>query len=183
MNYLALLTGIVLLCSTAAYGGQRDVEPAPVKVEMTNAQGENIGSATLTPDAKGVKVAIQVSKLPPGSHGFHIHTAGACDPPAFKTAGDHFNPFKKQHGLQNPTGPHGGDLPNLVVGPDGTGKMEAVAPQLSFTDGPKSIFHPGNTALIIHANADDERTDPDGRAGDRIACGIIAKPKTKTTPN
>jgi Cu-Zn family superoxide dismutase len=181
MKYMALLSVALLLCGTTAYA-QRDVESEPVKVEMINAQGEKIGSATLTPDPKGVKVSIQVSKLPPGTHGFHIHAVGICDPPDFKTADGHFNPFKKEHGLQNPGGPHGGDLPNLVVGPDGTATTEAVAPGLRFTDGPESIFPPGDTALVIHANADDERTDPDGKAGDRIACGVISKPKTKTSP-
>lgn len=182
MKYIALWAIALLACGTGAYA-QVDRQSEPVKVEMINTQGETIGRATLTPAAGGVKVAIQASKLPPGSHGFHIHAVGACDPPAFTTAGGHFNPTNKQHGLQNPQGPHDGDLPNLIVGSDGTAEMETVAPGLRFTDSPESIFPPGGTALVIHAKADDGHTDPDGNAGDRIACGIIGKPRTKSTPN
>ena len=182
MKYIALLAVTLLCCSTGGYA-QTDGPTEPVKVEMINAQGGKIGSAILTPAARGVKVAIQVSKMPPGSHGFHIHAVGACDPPAFTTAGGHFNPLNKQHGLQNAEGPHAGDLPNLMVGPDGTAETEVVVPGLRFTDSPESIFPPGGTALVIHAKADDGRTDPDGDAGDRIACGIIGKASTKSTPN
>jgi superoxide dismutase, Cu-Zn family len=181
MNALALLAGMLLLCRTLA-SGQESVEPETTRAELINAQGETIGSATLTQGAAGVNIAVQVSKLPPGPHGFHIHAVGTCDTPGFTTAGEHFNPFKKAHGLHNPAGPHAGDLPNLMVGPDGTAGMEVVAPKVSFKEVPESLFPPGETALIIHANADDERTDPAGNAGARRACGIIAKPKLKTTP-
>jgi superoxide dismutase, Cu-Zn family len=183
MNALALLAGVLLLYGTLASG---QVTPIPeqetTRAELINAQGEKIGSATLTQGAAGVTIAVQVSKLPPGAHGFHIHAIGKCDAPGFTTAGDHLNPFKKEHGLHNAAGPHAGDLPNLVVGPDGTAGMEVVAPHVSFKEVPESLFPPGETALIIHANVDDDRTDPDGKAGTRLACGIIPSPKLKTTP-
>jgi Cu-Zn family superoxide dismutase len=172
---------MLLLCSTLAYG-QESVEPETTRVGLINAQGEKIGSATLTQGTAGMNIAVQVSNLPPGPHGFHIHALGKCDTAGFTTAGEHFNPFKKERGLHNPAGPHAGGLPNLVVGSDGTAGMEVVAPKVSFKEVPESLFPPGETALIIPANADDERADPDGKAGTRIARGIIAKPKLKTTP-
>jgi Cu-Zn family superoxide dismutase len=182
MKYIALLAGVLLICSGGA-SAQKETEAESMKVEIVNSQGETIGHATLALASQGVKVAVQVSKLPLGPHGFHIHAVGACDPPAFTTAGGHFNPMNKQHGLQNPAGPHAGDLPDLVVGPDGTAETEILAPGLRFADSPESIFPPGGTALVIHARADDGRTDPDGNAGERIACGIIRDPKRKSTAN
>ena len=125
------------------------------------------------PEAQRVKIALEVEKLPPGPHGFHIHAVGRCDPPDFASAGAHFNPEGKKHGLKNPEGPHAGDLSNLVVGPDGTAKATASAPRVTLGAGPNSVFQPGGTALVIHAAPDDDVTDPAGNSGARIACGVI----------
>jgi Cu-Zn family superoxide dismutase len=124
---------------------------------------------------EGVKVTVQVHGLAPGPHGFHVHDVGACAGPEFKTAGGHFNPTGKKHGLLNPEGHHGGDLPNLAVGADGSGQATALLAGVTLGEGAASLFHPGGTSVVIHAAADDGRTDPAGNSGARIACGVIEK--------
>ena len=120
---------------------------------------------------------VKVSGLTPGNHGVHVHGAGLCEGPDFKTAGGHFNPAAKQHGLENPMGHHGGDMPNLVVGADGKGQAGAILAGVSLGEGDASLFHAGGTSLVIHADADDEKSDPAGNSGARIACGVIHRAK------
>ena len=106
----------------------------------------------------------------------HIHAVGKCTPPDFTSAGSHFNPEGKHHGLENPQGSHAGDLPNLVMGPDGMATAEILATQVSLAStGANSLFQPEGTALVIHSNPDDQKTDPAGNAGARIAYGVISK--------
>ena len=145
------------------------------KAEFHNAQGQSAGSATLTQRPNGVKIALHLSHLPPGAHGFHIHAVGKCDPPAFTTAGGHLNPGGRLHGTETAVGPHDGDLPNLAAGPDGTVKAEAMAYRVTLGPGKDSLFHPGGTSLVIHAGPDDYTTDPAGNSGARIACAIITQ--------
>lgn len=145
------------------------------RADIINAKGEKIGTATFWAEKGGVGIHVDVSHLPPGTHGFHIHAVGACDPPDFKTAGAHLNPDNKQHGSKNPAGPHAGDLQNLEVGADGIGSAKVVANQVTLGDGMNSLFHPGGTSIVIHEKADDYMTDPSGNSGARIACGVIKK--------
>ena len=142
--------------------------------ELKNNNGQVVGNATFAQQADGVHITVQVKNLQPGKHGIHIHTIAKCDSPNFTTAGAHFNPESMKHGLQNPLGPHAGDLPNLDVSQDGTGKMDYTNPRVTLATGAgNSLFKPNGTSLVIHANADDEMTDPTGKSGGRIACGII----------
>jgi len=140
---------------------------------LRDAQGKAVGTATLTPAEGGVKIAVTVSGVAPGFHGFHVHAVGRCEGPEFKSAGGHFNPGSKEHGLENPKGAHAGDMPNLSVGPDGTGKGEFLARGASLVAGPGSLFPDGGTAVVLHAAPDDMRSDPAGNAGARIACGVV----------
>ena len=173
MKRLVWIFAVLVLIGGEAYGQPKAVDPTG-KATIINSKGETVGSATLTQGPHSVTIAVEVSRLPPGMHGFHIHAIGKCDPPDFQTAGGHFNPFGKKHGLKSPEGPHAGDLPNLEVGPDGRGKIEATVGGLTLgKEGLVVLLGSNGTAVVIHAGPDDEMTDPAGNAGARIACGVI----------
>ena len=148
---------------------------AQAKAELINAQGEKIGTAMFTGVNGGVKIALDAANLPAGEHGYHIHAVGKCEPANFTSAGGHFNPFGKKHGVKSPDGPHAGDMPNLVVGQDGTVKTEVTAALVTLGEGINSLFDADASALVIHSGPDDEMTDPTGNSGARIACGVITK--------
>jgi len=143
--------------------------------ELKNANGKVVGNAGFREDANGVRIVVQVKAVTPGRHGVHIHAAGKCDPPGFTSAGGHFNPAGKKHGLKSPEGPHAGDLPNIEVGADGNGRLEHVTKLITLGSGATSLFDADGSALVLHANPDDEQTDPTGDAGGRIGCGLINK--------
>jgi Cu-Zn family superoxide dismutase len=145
------------------------------RATLRDAQGKEVGTATLTPGDGGVKIAVRVSGVSPGLHGFHVHAVGKCEGPEFKSAGGHFNPAAREHGLENPRGAHAGDMPNLSVGPDGNGKGEFLARGATLGEGAGSLFPEGGTALVLHAAPDDMKTDPAGNAGARIACGVVER--------
>ena len=147
----------------------------PVTVKISDAKGKSVGTAKLSADPGGVKIALAVKGLSPGDHAIHIHEAAKCDAPDFKSAGPHFNPEHKKHGTANPEGAHAGDMPNFVVDAKGASAATVVAPGVTLDEGPHSVFTNGGTALVIHDKADDLKTDPAGAAGDRIACGLIKK--------
>ena len=142
---------------------------------LHGADGKEVGKATFAPVKDGVKIQVQVAGLSPGKHGIHVHSVGKCEAPDFKSAGGHLNPAEKHHGLANPEGPHAGDLPNLVVDKNGKGKGTFTAKGATLGDGQGSLFGPEGTALVVHADADDEKTDPAGNSGARIACGVITR--------
>ena len=146
-----------------------------VTVEIKDLQGASVGTATLSPaKGGGVSIALDLRNLAPGEHAFHVHQVAKCEPP-FATAGPHFNPAAKKHGLENPDGSHAGDMKNITVGADGTVKVVILNTQVTLGEGPNSVFLNGGTSLVVHAKPDDMKTDPAGNAGDRIACGVIRK--------
>ena len=168
---LIILVGLIL----AFLVGNASAKTQQATAEMKNAGGQVVGKATFSQQSEVVLINVQVTNLPPGKHGMHIHAVARCDPPNFTSAGPHFNPFAKHHGFLNPLpNPHAGDLPSLEVAADGTGMLEYNDPLVTLAAGPvNSLFHPNGTSVVIHANPDDQMSDPAGKSGTRIACGMI----------
>jgi Cu-Zn family superoxide dismutase len=164
---------VATLVASSACRKDQD-EYAAAATELRNADGEVIGEATFEEVDAGVRIHFEGQNLPPGIHGFHIHENGECNPPTFESAGEHFNPTHAQHGLRNPEGPHAGDLPNLEVAADGTAELDFVIHGVSLeASSERSLLTGNGTALVVHADPDDQSSNPSGNSGDRIACGVI----------
>lgn len=175
-HILPALAAFVLVAGIPASAHAAKAEP--VKAKLTTSDGKDAGTATFTQKKKGVQVKLDFKNLPVGDHAVHIHQNAKCDAPDFKTAGGHFNPAGKKHGIKNPAGHHNGDLPmNLTVGEDHTGHASFVVDDLSLDPAaPDSLFLNGGTSIVVHEKADDMVSDPAGNAGNRIACGVITQP-------
>jgi len=175
-----LLVALALMIGAGSASAQSQL-PSKATAEFKTAVGETIGNATLTQNADGsVLVQVKVRGLPQGVHGIHIHSVGACAPD-FAAAGAHYNPMSKQHGFDNPAGPHAGDLPNLNIGADGTGSLDFTTTMVTLTPGAATVFDADGSAFIIHAYTDDQKTDPAGNSGLRIACAVL-QPVAATQP-
>jgi superoxide dismutase, Cu-Zn family len=168
-----------ILVSLAA-GCSMSTEPASqATAELKDKDGKAVGVATFRESSGGVTVDVNVKGLTPGLHAVHVHAVGRCDAPAFTSAGGHFNPAQKKHGYKSPEGAHAGDLPNMLVAKDGTGRFESFTDGMTLKPGATSVFDKDGSALVIHAGVDDNVTDPTGNAGDRAACGIITMAQSR----
>lgn len=146
------------------------IEPSGgAPMQLLGASGQTIGSVRAWQTAGGVSFRVSASGLPHGLHGIHVHSVGRCDPPDFTSAGPHWNPAGKHHGLNNPAGPHAGDLPNVEVAANGALAVTVVLPGATMG----SLLDADGAALVLHAAADDYVTDPSGNSGARIACAVI----------
>lgn len=168
----ALLAFLCPLALGACTTADRPVVSEIANTTLRDADGKDVGSASIAWHGSGIVLNASVATLPPGPHGIHLHTTGKCDAPQFTSAGGHLNPSAHQHGTLNPAGPHLGDLPNIDVGADGTGTIEVTLPGLPGNVRP-SLFDADGTAVVVHAGPDDYRTDPSGNSGGRIACGVL----------
>lgn len=171
------MSTLTTLCSAALFASAAFAASKPVTVQLKDAKGTSVGTAVISEvkGGDGVTIKLNLMNLPPGDHALHIHQNPKCEAPGFTTAGGHFNPEKKQHGLDNPAGHHAGDMQNFTVDAKGKAKKTVTDTSVNMGDGDHSIFSNGGTALMIHAKPDDMKTDPTGNAGDRIACGTITK--------
>ncbi len=144
---------------------------------LIKADGSAAGTVILEETTNDLIVMVAANGLPPGVHGVHIHASGMCDTPRFEAAGDHWNPTGRRHGKDNPQGAHMGDLLNIEIGADGTGSARFLIPRARLTEGANAINDADGAALVVHAQADDYKTDPSGNSGDRIACAVISGPQ------
>lgn len=168
---IGMVAALAVACAPGSTGG-----PGPKSLAsgtFRNADGERVGLATLNDSGGTLHLGVSAAQLSPGPHGLHLHAQGTCTPPDFASAGPHFNPDGREHGRLNPNGPHQGDLPNLIAGPDGSADTSFLLPAELAAPGPHSLLQPGGTAIVIHAKPDDERTDPSGDSGERVACAVL----------
>jgi superoxide dismutase, Cu-Zn family len=165
-NWFCLPTLLAVALATPVHAGGKAI------AVLKNADGAEVGRATIAAAPSGAYMILTLTAAAPGTHGIHVHSVGKCEPPDFKSAGPDFNPDKTKHGILNPEGPHAGDLPNVHVPPDGKLEVEVLNPLVT-VDQESALLDVDGASLVIHANADDYKTDPDGNVGPGIACGVI----------
>lgn len=171
---------IALLALAACHHAANEPPDTSVRAtaELRDATGKPIGIVHLTESGgiKGVTLAVEFEGATPGQHGIHIHTVGTCDGAgAFASAGGHFNPSGAKHGIGAPGGPHAGDMNAAIVDPSGHAVFVVINPNVTLSPGPNSLFDADGSAIVVHATADDQRTDPSGNSGARVACGVVVR--------
>ncbi|WP_165322114.1 superoxide dismutase family protein [Rhizorhabdus phycosphaerae] len=174
---LTAAAGLAFYASSAPaqHAGHQAMGHDMAQANLVDAAGKPIGKATLMQHGDAIMVQVKASGLTPGVHAVHIHTTGTCTAPDFASAGGHWNPAKHQHGRDNPAGAHMGDMPNMTVAADGTGTLSTTVSGAMLSGGENPLLDADGAAIVIHAAADDYKTDPTGNAGGRLACGVVAK--------
>ncbi len=170
--HMRTIAAIMMVAASAVVWAQA---PETAKAEIKDASGKTVGQATLTDSPNGVLAHVTLTGAPAGAHAFHIHATGKCEAPAFTTAGGHFNPAMKQHGITNPMGMHAGDLPNIQVPAGGALTFDFLASGVTLKAGSTSLMDADGSALMLHEGIDDYKSDPAGNAGNRIACGVVTR--------
>jgi Cu-Zn family superoxide dismutase len=163
----------VLVACGSLFAGTADAQQK-ASAEIMDAAGKKVGEAILEQRGGTVQISATFTGLPPGAHAFHIHEVGKCEPP-FESAGKHFNPTGKQHGKDNPAGPHGGDLPNIEVPSTGRVKLDVTVKDVSLDGGRAGLLDADGAALVVHEGVDDHKSDPAGNSGKPLACGVIRR--------
>jgi Cu-Zn family superoxide dismutase len=171
--YALPLLGCVAGCATTSTEAASSAAPT-AHASLLAGDGTARGEATVMEAPDGLHVVVKAQGLTPGIHAVHIHTTGACTGPDFVSAGGHWNPTGKQHGKDNPAGMHMGDMPNMLAGTDGTGEIEYIVAGGMISSGATPLLDADGAAVVIHAKADDNMTDPAGNAGGRVACGVLS---------
>ena len=169
LSVSAMLTG----CATTQDERVDGTASTSAAAVLLAADGSSRGEAKVTEASDGLHIMVDARGLTPGMHAVHIHGTGSCTPPDFTSAGGHWNPGNRQHGKDNPAGMHMGDMPNMIAGADGSGQMEYVIPTARLNNGAMPMLDADGAAIVIHAQADDNKSDPAGNAGGRVACGVI----------
>lgn len=181
LTALSLALALISLGSACSKSFLTSHPVAVAGATLADSAGRTIGTASLWQEAGGlVHVEIDIAcgsalcpSITAGNHGIHFHAVGSCVAPAFSSAGAHFDPFSKEHGLNNAAGPHAGDAPNLTVGADGRAKTSFTTDRISLLTGQSSLFDADGTAIVIHAAPDDQMSQPSGNSGARVACGVV----------
>lgn len=168
-------TIMIMLAAAAGCAGTVGETAPTATADIRNADGETIATAILSQEGDEVAIEVHGTAVPAGAHGIHLHETGTCTPPDFSSAGGHFNPATRQHGFENPAGPHAGDLLNMDAAADGTGHYMEQNDRVTLRAGDNSLFDADGTAIVVHAGPDDYRTDPAGDSGSRIACGVVTR--------
>jgi Cu-Zn family superoxide dismutase len=168
-----MLVGGLAVAAGSAFAQSGTTPPQGASAEIRNAQGRVVGQMRASQQSGGLHVRITASGLPAGTYGAHLHSVGRCDPPDFASAAGHWNPTAHEHGSLNPRGPHTGDLPNLTVGANGAGALDFDIAGATLRGGSTPLLDADGAAIVIHAQADDYRTDPSGNSGARMACGVV----------
>jgi Cu-Zn family superoxide dismutase len=176
MKILSLFAALPVVLAASACATTADTATAAptASAKLAAADGAARGTATVTQAADGLHVVVRAMGLTPGIHAVHIHTTGQCAAPDFASAGGHWNPTTRKHGKDNPAGMHMGDMPNMTVGPDGSGSIEYHVADAAISEGATPLLDTDGAAIVVHAQADDNVSDPAGNAGGRVACGVLA---------
>mgnify|MGYP003583987930 FL=1 len=175
MRFARVMCGLVATAGVAAFSLSVQAQSPTAKASLKDATGKDVGTVQLVQTPHGVLLRMSLKGVAPGEHAFHVHAVGKCEPP-FTSAGGHFNPASKKHGMEATEGAHAGDMPNLFIPANGELKIDVANSMISLVKGqPNSVFDTDGSAIIIHAGPDDYKTDPTGNAGDRIVCGVITE--------